>query len=76
MKDIVKRLEESLDYEFDLSYKDRKEVLEYIKKIQDRIDKAIEYITSEESINMFTSIDAREEWLKINYKLLNILKGD
>ena len=40
-----------------------------------RIEKAIEYITSEETINMFSSINAREKWLKINHKLLNILQG-
>lgn len=44
--------------------------------LKERIDKTIEYITSEETINMFSSINAREKWLKINHKLLNILKGD
>lgn len=41
-----------------------------------RNEKAIEYITSEETINMFSSINAREKWIKINHKLLNILKGE
>lgn len=43
--------------------------------LQNKIDKAIEYITSEETINMFSSINAREKWLKINHKILNILQG-
>lgn len=41
-----------------------------------RNEKAIEYITSEETINMFSSINAREKWLKINHKLLKILQGE
>lgn len=44
--------------------------------LKSRIDKAIEYITSEETINMFSSINAREKWLKINHKILNILQGE
>ena len=44
-------------------------------ELKSRIDKAIEYITSEETINIFTSINAREKWLKINHRLLNILQG-
>ena len=40
-----------------------------------RIYKAIEYITSEESINTFTTIESREQWLKVNKQLLNILTG-
>ena len=36
---------------------------------------AIDLITSEETINMFTSIESREQWLKINHKLIDILKG-
>ena len=39
-------------------------------ELKSRIDKAIEYITSEETINIFTSINAREKWLKINHRLL------
>ena len=46
------------------------------KELKQRIDKVIEYITSEESINIFTSINSREKWLKINHKLLNILNGE
>ena len=41
-----------------------------------RIDKAIDYITSEESINTFTTIESREQWLKVNKQILNILTGD
>ena len=46
------------------------------KELKQRIDKVIEYITSEENINIFTSINSREKWLKINHKLLNILNGE
>ena len=47
-----------------------------LKEAYDKINKAIEYITSEETINMFSSINAREKWLKINNNLLNILEGN
>ena len=43
---------------------------------KERLDKAIEYITSEESIDIFTTIESREQWLKLNKKLLNILRGE
>lgn len=33
-KEIVKRLKDSLDYEFDLSFNDRKELLSYIEQLQ------------------------------------------
>ena len=33
-KEIVKRLKDSLDYEFDLSYKDRMELLSYIEQLK------------------------------------------
>ena len=45
-------------------------------ELRSRIDKAVEYITSEETINMFSSINAREKWIKINHKLLNLLQGE
>lgn len=34
-KEIVKKLKDSLDYEFDLSFNDRKELLSYIKELQE-----------------------------------------
>lgn len=52
------------------------ELAKQLKEAQKRIDKAIEYITSEESIDIFTTIESREQWLKVNKKLLNILRGD
>jgi hypothetical protein len=55
---------------------DKESWKEQMYELQERIDKAIEYITSEETINMFSSINAREKWLKINHKLLKILKGE
>ena len=54
-------------------YNIMKENAEFLAKI---IDKAIEYITSEESIETFRTIESREEWLKINHILLEILKGE
>ena len=33
-KEIVKRLKDSLDYEFDLSFNDRKELLSYIEQLE------------------------------------------
>ena len=59
MKDEIKEiLEQSLDYEFDLTFNQRKQILDYITNLQEktnrledrlinrrmRIDKAIEYI--------------------------------
>ena len=65
----------------------RKDKIDELKKENERllkksykddviITKAIEYITSEETINMFSSINAREKWLKINHKILSILQGE
>lgn len=34
-KEIVKRLRDSLDYEFDLSFNDRKELLSYIERLEE-----------------------------------------
>ena len=33
-KEIIKRLRDSLDYEFDLSFSDRKELLSYIEQLK------------------------------------------
>ena len=46
------------------------------EEYKERVDKAIKYITSEESIDIFTTIESREQWLKVNKKLLNILRGE
>ena len=33
-EEIIKRLKDSLDYEFQLSFKDRKQLLDYITELQ------------------------------------------
>ena len=40
-KEIVKRLKDSLDYEFDLSFSDRKELSSYIEQLENNRDKAL-----------------------------------
>lgn len=36
-KEIVKRLKDSLDYEFDLSFSDRKQLLSYIEQLEEEL---------------------------------------
>ena len=54
-----------------------KELAEHYKHLYSEVkkqkDDVVEYITSEESINTFTTIESREQWLKINKKLLRML---
>ena len=38
-KEITKRLKDSLDYEFDLSFNDRKELLSYIEQLENLCNK-------------------------------------
>lgn len=44
-KEIVKRLKDSLDYEFDLSFSDRKLLLSYIEQPETEIKEANESVT-------------------------------
>ena len=44
-KEIVERLKDSLDYEFDLSFSDRKQLLSYIEQLETDYKEAIESIT-------------------------------
>jgi hypothetical protein len=37
-EEIIKRLKDSLDYEFQLSFKDRKQLLDYITNLQQKIE--------------------------------------
>lgn len=43
-KEIVKRLKDSLEYEFDLSFNDRKKLLSYIEQLEKENEKANKYI--------------------------------
>ena len=43
-KEIVKKLKDSLDYEFDLSFNERKELLSYIEQLEKIPNKALNFI--------------------------------
>ena len=48
-KEIIKRLRDSLDYEFDLSFNERKELLSYIEQLEkenDRLKEVVENLTT------------------------------
>ena len=57
--------------------KKKAELGEHYKHLYSEVKKqkndVVEYITSEESINTFTTIESREQWLKINKELLRML---
>lgn len=67
----IKRLKDMLNSAESLNLM----LIEQANEKEDIIDRAVEYITSEESIETFRTLVSREEWLKINHKLLNILQG-
>ena len=69
-KEIVKRLRDSLDYEFDLSFNERRELLSYIEQLENNRDKAIEYV-EHHKFNKFGDIDCNEA-----EDIIDILKGD
>lgn len=66
-KEIVKRLKDSLDYEFDLSFSDRKELSSYIEQLENNRDKAIEMLTYKQ--NAFSTCFSVCD-------VIDILKGD
>lgn len=70
-KEIIKRLKDSLDYEFNLSFSDRKELLSYIEQLENNRDKAIEYLNTYAGYDNNFCLDYHE----IN-PLIDILKGD
>ena len=75
-KYLVDKLTRQLTDEYKNTEK-QKERGDHYKKLYSEIKKqknyVFEYITSEESINTFTTIESREQWLKINKKLLRML---
>ena len=80
-KEIVKRLRDSLDYEFDLSFNNRKELLSYIEQLENNRDKAIDYLEK----SKLNQLDTHCKYLYIDFdvekienidELIDILKGD
>ena len=77
-KEIVKRLKDSLDYEFDLSFNERKELLSYIEQLENNRDKAIEYIDNylEREYFDYDILETNTIYNRDLFKVKKILKGD
>lgn len=90
MKDIVDKLQDSLEYEFNLSFSERKQLLERVKedeKVKEtldnmvrerqiRINKAIEYLKENACYEKDTKLFCRDLDYSECLKLLNILEGE
>ena len=81
MKDIVDKLQDSLEYEFNLSFSERKQLLEEIKSIREAND-VLNNMVRERQIKIDKAIDyvEKEVFYDGSYytieKLLEILKGE
>jgi len=74
-KEIVKKLKDSLDYEFDLSFNDRKELLSHIKQLENNRDKAIEICDFYNKKYQKDPLGNQKVLFVIN-NVMNLLKGD
>ena len=70
-ENIKQILEQSLDYEFDLTFKQRKELLDYITNLQDTLKDREEYCYGLET----QIINLQEENKHLNDLLENALKS-
>jgi RecJ-like exonuclease len=81
-EEIIKRLKDSLDYEFQLSFKDRKQLLDYIINLQQENERLNNIINELEEYVCVIEYDERfynETWqiaVRIHNKLKELKDSD